>query len=71
VNRGELDLTVYTFEAGPRGDLEYPGGGLWTRDYREAQEYARAHHCQLIANEYEWRDDEVLEDYTEEDAADD
>jgi hypothetical protein len=66
MERGRPDMTVYTFEAGPGVELQYPDAELWTRDHEEARRYAQERGYQLIANEYVFNDSELLEDYTPE-----
>lgn len=56
-----MSITVYTFE-GPR-DNPYTGE-YTTQDYQEADRYASVNGYRLIANEYEWADSEMIEDYT-------
>ena len=63
MERGKPDLTVYTFELPDGKIMAYPDAELWTLDYPEADAYAREKGYQLIANEYEWQDSELLEDY--------
>jgi hypothetical protein len=66
MERGKPDLRVYTFEVPSDSgrDLDYPDSELWTLDYQEADAYAQKKGYLLIANEYEWQDSELLEDYT-------
>lgn len=66
MERGNPNVTVYTFEAGPGGGLQYPDAELWTLDYDEARRYAQQRNYQLIANEYTFEDSELLEDYSPE-----
>lgn len=56
---GKPDQTVYTFETknGQRREE-------WTRDYDEAQAFARENGLMLIENEYEWTDSFLVLDYT-------
>lgn len=52
-------ITVYTFE-----DANGSEAGWTTGDYREARAYAAKHGYKVIANEYEWTDSEVVDDFT-------
>lgn len=68
MERGQPDLTVYTFEV-PRDSkrvMDYPDAELWTMDLSEAQAYAQKNGYQLIGNDYVWEDSELVEDYTPE-----
>ena len=60
-----LDVTVYTVEARKRGETPYPACDFYTYDYQEAKAYAAQYRLRVIANEYEWADSELLDDYTE------
>jgi hypothetical protein len=62
MERGRPDQTVYTFEA-PGIAMDYPDAELWTRDYAEARAYARDKGYQVIANEYEWEDSSLIDDF--------
>jgi hypothetical protein len=64
MERGTPDQTVYTFEVADGQTLQYPDGELWTRNYQEADSHARKMGYMLIANNYEWEDTELVEDYT-------
>jgi hypothetical protein len=64
MERGKPDQTVYTFEVPEGKAMTYPDDELWTRDYREADAYAREHGYMLIANEYEFEDSTLEADYT-------
>ena len=64
MERGQPDQTVYTFEAGPGVEMAYPDAELWTRDYQEARKYAQEHGYRVIANEYEFEDSELIDDFT-------
>ena len=66
MERGEPDLTVYTFEVSGNRTMDYPDNELWTLDYQEARAYAQEKGYQLIENEYEWQESGLLEDYTPE-----
>ena len=54
-------MEVYTFEGEGADDT------VMIRDLAEAREYARTNHLALVANTYEWVDDEVVEDYRDAD----
>ena len=64
MERGTPDQTVYTFEVPEGRIMRYPDAELWTRDYNEADAYAREMGYMLIANEYEFEDSGLVEDYT-------
>lgn len=54
-------ITVYSFE-----NAAGPFGSFTTMDLDEAKEYARKGALKVIANEYEFADSELVEDYTDE-----
>lgn len=54
-----MTIEVYTFET----DGDAPASDYRTQDINEARQYARQHRFSLIANQYEWADSELLEDY--------
>lgn len=55
-----MSITVYTFE-----DKEGPGGDSFTTtDPDEARRRGQRYGMRVIANEYEWADQEVAWDYT-------
>lgn len=54
-----MSITVYSFE-----DRDGPSGSYTTQDYREAKEFARKNNLRVIANEYEWVDSEMVDDFT-------
>ena len=63
MQRGQPDQTIYTFELPDGRTMSYPDDEMWTRDYREADDYAREHGYQLIENSYEFEDSSLLADY--------
>ena len=52
-------ITLYTFEDENGTEDSYS-----TQDIADAREYAQRYDRALIANEYEWTDSELIEDYT-------
>ncbi len=52
-------ITVYSFESKDGTEDTFT-----TVDVHEARERARRYRMKLIANEYEWTDSEVIEDFT-------
>lgn len=52
-------ITLYTFEDAAGAPDSYS-----TQDYAEARDRAKRYSLRLIANDYEWADSELLEDYT-------
>jgi hypothetical protein len=63
MERGQPDLTVYTF-AVPEGQrMKYPDAELWTLDFREADAYAAEHGYLLVGADLTMRDGVVEADY--------
>lgn len=56
-------VTLYTFEGGARGSRGDDGDTYSTFDYEEAKARARQYGLAVVANEYEWSDSELLEDF--------
>lgn len=67
--KGEADMSieVYTFE-----DETGESVTDWTTsDIEEARRFARANFCRIIARIFEYRDSELVEDYSEQDEEED
>lgn len=54
-----MTLTVYSFE-----DADGCESGYTTQDYADAKRYAAEYRLRVIANEFEWAESEVVDDFT-------
>lgn len=55
-----MTITLYTFETA-EGHVD---DAYWTQNYIKAKEYARKSRRKLIANDYEWADARLVEDFS-------
>lgn len=55
-----MTITVYSFEDKNGLDM-----GWTTQDYREAKQHAQEFRLRVIANEFEFADSELVDDFTE------
>lgn len=55
-----MTITLYTFKSASGEEHSYS-----TQDATEADVYARRSGTRLYANEYEWANAEMIEDYTQ------
>lgn len=64
-----MDVTIYTVE--DENGEEAAAGFWWPFEINDAYEYARKYNLRLIANEYEFADSYMIEDYTVQEDTDD
>lgn len=58
-----MDITVYTLEDKEGHPVNETAGEYW--DYEEAKNAAIVEHARVIANEYEFSDSHMVDDFTD------